>query len=82
MAHAAADLHGERKLIWRGTWYVIDAAGQRLGRLASQVAHVLRGKHKPEYTPHIDCGDYVIVINADKSRAQRQQVGEKDLLQT
>jgi large subunit ribosomal protein L13 len=48
------------------TWYVIDAAGQRLGRLATQVAKVLRGKHKPEFTPHIDSGDYVIVINADK----------------
>ena len=47
-------------------WYVIDANGQTLGRLASQVAMILRGKHKPIYTPHIDCGDHVIVINADK----------------
>ena len=46
--------------------YVIDANGQTLGRLASQVAMILRGKHKPIYTPHVDCGDHVIVINADK----------------
>lgn len=47
-------------------WYVIDGEGQTVGRLASQVAAVLRGKHKPTYTPHVDCGDHVIVINADK----------------
>ena len=48
------------------TWYVIDAEGQVLGRLASQVASMLRGKHKPTFTPHVDCGDYIIVVNADK----------------
>ena len=47
-------------------WYVVDATGHTLGRLASEVAKVLRGKNKPIFTPHIDCGDYVIVINADK----------------
>ena len=47
-------------------WYVIDANGQTLGRLASQVAMILRGKNKPTFTPHVDCGDHVIVINADK----------------
>ncbi len=47
-------------------WYVVDAAGENLGRLATKVATVLRGKHKPTFTPHVDCGDYVIVINADK----------------
>ena len=47
-------------------WYVVDAEGKNLGRMASQVATVLRGKHKPTYTPHVDCGDYVIVINAEK----------------
>lgn len=47
-------------------WVVVDAAGLTLGRLASRVAYVLRGKHKPGYTPHVDCGDNVIVINADK----------------
>lgn len=49
-------------------WYVIDAEGEVVGRLSTRIAHVLRGKHKPSYTPHIDCGDYVIVINADKVR--------------
>ena len=47
-------------------WYLVDAEGMVLGRLASQVAHILRGKHKPTYTPHTDTGDHVIIINADK----------------
>ena len=47
-------------------WYVIDATDLVLGRLASKTAHILRGKHKPTYTPHIDCGDYVIIVNASK----------------
>lgn len=47
-------------------WYVVDAEGMVLGRLASQVANILRGKHKPIYTPHVDTGDHVIVVNADK----------------
>ena len=47
-------------------WYVVDAAGKPLGRVASQVASILRGKHKPIFTPNVDCGDFVIVINAEK----------------
>lgn len=47
-------------------WFVVDATGLTLGRLSSQVATILRGKHKPTYTPNVDCGDYVIVLNADK----------------
>lgn len=47
-------------------WYIVDAEGEVLGRLASRVAFVLRGKHKPDYTPHVDCGDNVIIINAEK----------------
>lgn len=47
-------------------WYVIDAEGKPLGRVASKAAHILRGKHKAIYTPHIDCGDYVIIVNASK----------------
>jgi len=47
-------------------WVLVDAENMILGRLASEVAKILRGKHKPEYTPHVDCGDYVIVINAEK----------------
>ena len=54
-------------------WYVIDAEGQTLGRLATKVAAVLRGKHKPTYTPNVDCGDYVIVINADKVKISGDQ---------
>ena len=48
-------------------WHVIDAEGQVLGRVAAKAAHTLRGKHKATYTPHIDCGDYVIIINAEKA---------------
>mgnify|MGYP000070643046 FL=1 len=47
-------------------WYVVDAEGKALGRLATEIAHRLRGKHKPEYTPHVDTGDYIVVINAEK----------------
>lgn len=47
-------------------WYIVDASGQTLGRIASHVAHLLRGKHKPVFTPNVDSGDYVVVINADK----------------
>ncbi|RMH44436.1 MAG: 50S ribosomal protein L13 [Gammaproteobacteria bacterium] len=47
-------------------WYVVDATGKTLGRLASEIARRLRGKHKPEYTPHVDTGDYIVVINAEK----------------
>jgi large subunit ribosomal protein L13 len=50
----------------RRDWYLVDASGKTLGRLASQIAMRLRGKHKPEFTPHVDCGDYIIVINAEK----------------
>ena len=47
-------------------WYIVDAAGKRVGRLATEIATILRGKHKPEFTPHVDTGDFVIVINAEK----------------
>ena len=50
-------------------WYVIDATDKVLGRLSSEIARRLRGKHKPEYTPHVDTGDYIIVVNAEKVRA-------------
>jgi len=49
-------------------WYVVDAKDKILGRLASKIAVILIGKHKPQYTPHVDCGDYVVVLNADKFR--------------
>ena len=58
-------------------WYVVDAEGQTLGRLASEVAKVLRGKNKPTYTPSIDTGDYVIVINADKIKVSGNKLNDK-----
>ena len=58
-------------------WYVIDAEGKTLGRLASQAAAILRGKNKPTFTPHVDCGDYVIVINADKVKVTGKKMTDK-----
>jgi len=58
-------------------WYLVDAEGKTLGRLASEIAKILRGKHKPIYTPHLDCGDYVIVINADKIRVTGKKLDQK-----
>jgi len=58
-------------------WYVVDATGYTLGRLASEVAKVLRGKNKPIYTPHMDCGDYVIVVNANKIEVTGKKLDQK-----
>jgi len=58
-------------------WYVVDAEGQTLGRLASEIAKVLRGKHKPTYQPHVDTGDYVIVINAEKIAVTGDKLAQK-----
>lgn len=58
-------------------WYVVDAEGKTLGRLASEVANVLRGKKKPIYTPHIDTGDYVIVVNAEKVKTTGKKLNQK-----
>ncbi|NLW07830.1 MAG: 50S ribosomal protein L13 [Clostridia bacterium] len=58
-------------------WYVIDADGVTLGHLASEVARILRGKHKPIFTPHVDCGDHVIVINAEKVRLTGKKLQQK-----
>lgn len=58
-------------------WFVVDAADQRLGRLASEIANILRGKNKPEYTPHMDTGDFVIVINADKVKVTGKKRTQK-----
>jgi len=58
-------------------WYVIDAEGVNLGRLATRVADVLRGKHKPTFTPHIDCGDFVIVVNASKINLTGNKLNDK-----
>jgi large subunit ribosomal protein L13 len=58
-------------------WYVVDAEGQTLGRLASRIAPILRGKHKPTYTPHLDCGDFVIIVNADRVRVTGRKLDQK-----
>jgi large subunit ribosomal protein L13 len=58
-------------------WYVVDAEGKTLGRLASEVAKVLRGKNKPIFTPHIDTGDYVIVVNAEKIKVTGKKLDQK-----
>ena len=58
-------------------WYVVDADGETLGRLASKIAVILRGKHKPIYSPSVDCGDYVIVLNADKISVTGQRLDQK-----
>ena len=66
----------KKEEIERG-WYVVDAEGQTLGRLASKIAPILKGKHKPIYTPHLDCGDFVVVINAEKVRVTGRKMDQK-----
>ncbi|HET7039686.1 MAG TPA: 50S ribosomal protein L13 [Gemmatimonadales bacterium] len=58
-------------------WHVVDAEGQPLGRLASRVAQLIRGKHKPTFTPHMDCGDFVVVVNAEKVRLTGRKMEQK-----
>ena len=70
-AHITKPLEVERK------WLVVDAENQLLGRLSSQVAHILRGKHKPDFSPSVDCGDYVIIVNADKIRVTGKKLDQK-----
>jgi len=69
--HITKPLEVQRK------WHVVDAEGQLLGRLSSQVAHILRGKHKPDFSPSVDCGDYVIIVNADKIRVTGKKLDQK-----
>ena len=61
----------------RHGWYVVDAQGKVLGRLATRIAQRLRGKHRPEYTPHVDTGDYIVVVNADKLRVTGKKAQQK-----
>ena len=58
-------------------WFLVDASGQTLGRVASRIAHILRGKHKPVFTPNVDCGDFVIVINAEKVNVEGKRAEMK-----
>ena len=69
--HITKPLEVERK------WLVVDAEDQLLGRLSSQVAHILRGKHKPDFSPSVDCGDHVIIVNADKIRVTGKKLDQK-----
>ena len=61
----------------RRDWYLVDASGKTLGRLSTEIAHRLRGKHKPEYTPHVDTGDYIVVVNAEKVRVTGNKLKDK-----
>lgn len=61
----------------RRDWYVVDAAGKTLGRLSSEIASRLRGKHKPEYTPHVDTGDYIVIVNAEKVAVTGKKASDK-----
>jgi large subunit ribosomal protein L13 len=61
----------------RRDWYVVDATGKTLGRLSTEIARRLRGKHKPEYTPHVDTGDYIVVVNAEKIRVTGNKMKDK-----
>ena len=61
----------------RRDWFVVDATGKTLGRLSTEIAHRLRGKHKPEYTPHVDTGDYIVVVNTEKIRVTGNKLKDK-----
>ncbi|NNL55620.1 MAG: 50S ribosomal protein L13 [Woeseia sp.] len=61
----------------RRDWFVVDATGKTLGRLSTEIARRLRGKHKPEYTPHVDTGDYIVVVNAEKIRVTGNKLRDK-----
>jgi len=61
----------------RRDWFVVDATGKTLGRLSTEIARRLRGKHKPEYTPHVDTGDYIVVVNAEKVRVTGNKLKDK-----
>ncbi len=67
----------ERGSLWQQNWYVVDATDRPLGRLAARIAWILQGKHKPHYTPHVDVGDYVVVINADKVKLTGKKRAQK-----
>jgi large subunit ribosomal protein L13 len=70
-------VHAKKETVER-QWYIIDAEGEVAGRLFSRVAAVLRGKHKPSYTPHFDAGDYVIIVNAEKVRFTGKKLDQKE----
>ncbi len=69
-----------RKEDVKRSWYLVDVEGETVGRIASKIAHVLKGKHQTGYTPHVDCGDYVIVVNADKVRFTGNKWSQKEYI--
>lgn len=71
------DTYMQKKEELTRSWFVVDADGKNLGRVAAKVAHILRGKHKPTYTPHMDCGDYVIIVNASKVNLTGNKLDDK-----
>ena len=78
MDHLSYKTKSARKEDVQRNWYIIDAEGEIVGRLCTKIAHVLRGKHKPSYTPHVDTGDNIIVINAHKVRFTGNKVNDKE----
>lgn len=71
------DTYMQKKQEMTRNWYIVDAEDMVLGRMATRVAHVLRGKHKPTFTPHVDCGDFVIVVNASKINLTGNKLNDK-----
>ena len=80
MRHLSFKTKSANETIVKRDWYVVDATNQTMGRMATRIAHVLRGKNKPYYTPHFDCGDYVIVINSGKVVFTGNKMEEKEYL--
>lgn len=80
MRHLSFKTQSANEKIVQRNWYVVDATNQTLGRMASKIAHVLRGKNKPYYTPHFDCGDYVIVVNSGKVILTGNKMEDKEYL--
>lgn len=78
MDHLSYKTKSARKEDVQHDWYIVDAENEVVGRLCTRIAHVLRGKHKPSYTPHVDCGDNVIVINAHKVRFTGSKTEQKE----
>jgi large subunit ribosomal protein L13 len=80
MRHLSFKTQSANEKIVQRNWYVVDATNQTLGRMSSKIAHVLRGKNKPYYTPHFDCGDYVIVVNSGKVVLTGNKMEDKEYL--
>jgi large subunit ribosomal protein L13 len=80
MRHLSFKTQSANESIVKRDWYVVDATNQTLGRMASKIAHVLRGKNKPYYTPHFDCGDYVIVVNSGKIVLTGNKMEDKEYM--